>query len=109
MDKRESGRLSEQETLLLCQEIRDRMIDHFSREGGYLAENLSAVRRLSNFDGFSMTTISFFSAAIIFLMHRRSFAKTDAASLSMTMSRWRKRWGSWHPERSCLRQDMSSM
>ncbi len=43
MDKRESGRLSEQETLLLCQEIRDRMIDHFSREGGYLAENLSAV------------------------------------------------------------------
>ena len=43
MEKKEPGSLTDQETLLLCQDIREKMIDHFSREGGYLSENLAAV------------------------------------------------------------------
>ncbi|MBR4462378.1 MAG: hypothetical protein IKS51_07355 [Erysipelotrichaceae bacterium] len=43
MEKKELRNLSEQDTLKLCQDIRDRMIDDMSRQGGYLSDNLAAV------------------------------------------------------------------
>ncbi|MBQ6560650.1 MAG: hypothetical protein IJL85_07470 [Erysipelotrichaceae bacterium] len=43
MEKKEINRLSDHDTLQLCQNIRQRMIEHFSKQGGYLCDNLAAV------------------------------------------------------------------
>ena len=43
MDHKKLQDLSENELTLLCQEIREQLIDQMSRNGGFLADNLSAV------------------------------------------------------------------
>ena len=43
MAKKDLKSLSEQDLHKLCQEIRDQAIDFFSKEGGYLSDNLAAV------------------------------------------------------------------